>query len=102
MAKLDSESLEQITEAVRQATAAQDPTPERVSKLEDKVERLDAALRELQISSGKLEERVSHLPKKGFIVVAVISALSVFAGIVTFGDDLKGARIEQNDQRLEK
>lgn len=37
----------------------------------------------------RLEERVSHLPDKGFIVTAVLIGLSVVGGLIAFQDWIK-------------
>jgi hypothetical protein len=70
----------------------------RVAKLEAVVEHIQKDIAEiktdvrefrtgigsLNVSTGTLSERVTHLPSKGFIVVALLAALTVIAGLVTF------------------
>lgn len=42
-----------------------------------------------RVQLGQLVERVSHLPSKGFIIIAVMGALTVFAALITFQQELQ-------------
>jgi hypothetical protein len=70
----------------------------RVAKLEASVEHIQKDIAEIKIdmrefrtgigalnvSTGTLTERVSHLPSKGFVVVALLAALAVIAALIAF------------------
>ncbi len=56
----------------------------RLSAIEAKLERLDDRNRESEKLLAVMNERLAHLPSKGFIVSVVILSLAVIAGIVVF------------------
>lgn len=70
----------------------------RLSRLEAHLERAQADLRELAADAKdtrerliKIEEKVSHLPGKGFIVSVVLSCLALFAALAAFQDVIRAA-----------
>jgi hypothetical protein len=64
----------------------------RIAKLEAHVENIRAELAKLSslpVTVGKLEERVSHLPSKGFVVTATTTTIGLLTAITIFGDKVK-------------
>lgn len=67
----------------------------RIAKLEVTVEHIDRNvarmapdLANVRERMGVLEERVAHLPGKGFIVVALLTSLAVVAALIAFSDQI--------------
>lgn len=54
----------------------------RVTKLEGQFDKLNDKVDGLRIDVAVLNERVSNLPSKGFIVTATVGALALFSAIV--------------------
>ena len=50
---------------------------------------LDTRTRGVEVNLATLTERVAHLPSKGFIITTVLTASSVLAALVVFGDQVK-------------
>lgn len=64
----------------------------RVAKLEAHVEHIRSELDKLgglPVQAAKLEERVTHLPTKGWMVGALLTALAVIAALVTFSEKIR-------------
>jgi hypothetical protein len=55
-----------------------------IAEIKTDVREFRTGIGSLNVSTGTLSERVTHLPSKGFIVVGLLAALSVIAGLVTF------------------
>lgn len=67
----------------------------RVARLEVSVEHIDRNVSQMAPDLANVRERmaalevsVSHLPGKGFIVTAVVSALAVMGALITFSDQI--------------
>lgn len=63
----------------------------RVTKLEDKVDKLIDRATAVEVSIATLSERIAHLPSKDFIVKVVVGSLSVFGALSLFGSQIKAA-----------
>lgn len=68
----------------------------RVARLEAHVETLkadSAATRgdvaDIRVSLATLTERVAHLPGKGFVISATMTAIALLSGVIVFGEKLK-------------
>jgi len=79
-----------IQESVRQSALAHDSIrEERVQRLESRIDALSDKLSDLKSKQATIEERVSHLPKKEFIVTSVIISLTAIAAIIGYSDKIK-------------
>lgn len=56
----------------------------RIARLEAKMDKVDDSLGQVDKGLAVLTERVSHLPSKGFIVGATITALVALAAVTAF------------------
>lgn len=56
----------------------------RLSAIEAKLERLDDRSRESEKHLAVMNERLAHLPSKGFIVSVVTAGFTLIAGLVVF------------------
>jgi hypothetical protein len=68
----------------------------RVARLEAHVETLRADVADIRISPAALiervavlTERVAHLPSKGFVVSANMTAIALLSALILFGEKLK-------------
>lgn len=61
----------------------------RLTRLEDRYDKLREDIHQVRTSVEVLKERVAHLPSKGFIVTIVVTALAVGTGLATFADKLQ-------------
>lgn len=64
----------------------------RIAKLEAHMEHVRSELVKLAplpVQIGRLEERVLHLPSKGFVVTTTITALAFISAIVLFADKVR-------------
>jgi hypothetical protein len=62
---------------------------EDVSSIKAASERTRSELTEARLQLGRLEERVSHLPSKGFIVMAVVVVLGVLGALIIFQQQIQ-------------
>lgn len=60
-----------------------------VSDIKNSSEAIRNDVTAARIQLGELVERVSHLPSKGFIIKAVMVALSVMAALITFQQQIQ-------------
>ena len=60
-----------------------------VAELKIDVRSLRDGLARLDVTVAKLEERVSHLPGKGFIVSASVTIVGLLTAIIVLGDKIK-------------
>jgi archaellum component FlaC len=61
----------------------------RVNRLEERVDKLVDGLGEVKVNLATLNERVSHLPSKDFIVKAVVGTGGVLAALSVFAPKLQ-------------
>lgn len=64
----------------------------RVAKLEAHMEHVRADLAKLAVLPerlARLEEKVSHLPSKGFIVTSASASIVLLSAVITFADKLR-------------
>ena len=73
-----------------------DPMEARVARLEAHVETLRSDVADLRVAVAALTEkvavlteRVAHLPGKGFVVTANMTAIGLFGGLILLGERLK-------------
>ena len=64
---------------------------EDVSSIKVASERTRSEITEARVELGKLEERVSHLPSKEFIVKTVVAVLGVLGALITFQQQIQKA-----------
>lgn len=60
----------------------------RMDRLEGRMDKIDDRLRGAEQQLATLNERVAHLPSKGFIVNALITGLTVMAALILFKDQI--------------
>lgn len=60
----------------------------RIARLETAADRVDDRLRSVEVGIATLSERVAHLPSKGFIVTATVSAITLLSALILFGEKL--------------
>ncbi|MDK2757535.1 MAG: hypothetical protein KYX66_12445 [Blastomonas fulva] len=65
------------------------PFDSRVSRLEDKMEKVVGELGDVKVNIATLTERIAHLPSKGFIVTTSATALALLTAIIVFADNIK-------------
>ncbi len=68
-----------------------DDMERRVTKLEDKVDKLIDRATAVEVSIATLSERIAHLPSKDFIVKVVVGSLSAFGALSLFSTQIKAA-----------
>lgn len=79
-----------IQEAVRQASDAKDSIREdRVQRIESRIDKLFDQIAEVKVEQAKISERVTHLPKKGFIVTALLLALTALTALIAFSKNIQ-------------
>lgn len=61
----------------------------RIARLETKMDKVDERLGKLEIGVAVLTERVGHLPSKGFIVTATMSAIAFVVAVILLADKIK-------------
>jgi hypothetical protein len=61
----------------------------RVTKLEEKVDKLIDRATAVEVNLATLTERVAHLPGKGFIVGSTLTTLAVIAALTAYGEKLQ-------------
>lgn len=66
-----------------------DDMEDRVRRLETRLDKFADDVTDIKVNLATLIERVSHLPGKGFIVSAVVTAITIIGGIVLMADRLK-------------
>lgn len=59
-----------------------------VENIDRNVARMAPDLANVRERMATLEERVAHLPGKGFIVVALLTTLTVIAALIAFSDQI--------------
>ena len=62
---------------------------EDVSSIKAASERTRSELTEARLQLGRLEERVSHLPGKGFVVITVLLVLGVLGALIIFQQQIQ-------------
>lgn len=62
---------------------------EDVSSIKAASERTRSELTEARLQLGRLEERVSHLPSKGFVVISVLLVLGVLGALIIFQQQIQ-------------
>jgi len=62
---------------------------EDVSSIKVASERTRSEITDARIQLGKLEERVSHLPGKGFVVITVVVVLGVLGALIIFQQQIQ-------------
>jgi len=62
---------------------------EDVSSIKAASERTRSELTEARLQLGRLEERVSHLPGKGFVVISVLLVLGVLGALIIFQQQIQ-------------
>lgn len=71
-----------------------------VAEIKTDVREFRIGIGSLNVSTGTLTERVSHLPSKGFIIVALLAALAVTGGLITFQQNIQNLiKVPQTSQR---
>ncbi|KQY34164.1 hypothetical protein [Rhizobium sp. Root483D2] len=65
-----------------------DALEKRFDKIETKFDSLQKDFGDVRIQIATLVERVAHLPGKGFIVTATISALALFSALMIFKEKI--------------
>lgn len=58
-------------------------------ELKGRVGNVETVLSDVRVNQARLEERVSHLPSKGFIVASSATIMTLVAALSIFGDNLK-------------
>ncbi|MBO9377886.1 hypothetical protein GG804_14020 [Sphingomonas histidinilytica] len=64
----------------------------RVARLEAHMEHVRSGLDKLgglPVQAAKLEERVAHLPTKGWMVGAMATGLAIIAALIAFGEKIQ-------------
>ena len=59
-----------------------------VENIDRNVARMTPDLANVRERMATLEERVAHLPGKGFIVAALLTTLAAIAGLIAFSDQI--------------
>ena len=62
---------------------------EDMSSIKAASERTGSELTEARLQLGRLEERVSHLPSKGFVVITVLVVLGVLGALIVFQQQIQ-------------
>ncbi|QQN73154.1 hypothetical protein [Croceicoccus sp. YJ47] len=60
----------------------------RVARLESQLDKVGEQMTGVRVNLATLTERVGHLPSKGFIVTANLTAIALIAALLTFGDKI--------------
>jgi predicted nuclease with TOPRIM domain len=61
----------------------------RIDRLEGRLDKVDDRLRGVEVQLATLNERVAHLPSKGFIVAALVASMSLVTSMILFQDQVK-------------
>lgn len=60
----------------------------RVGRLEGQIDKVDDRLVGVQVALATLNERVAHLPGKGYFVTALLLCLTVFSTLILFEEQI--------------
>lgn len=84
-----SQSEELLAQARAHSSSGGGGMDDRLARIEARIDRQADKLADIDVRMATLTERVAHLPGKGFIVQALIGALTVIALLVAFGEKLQ-------------
>lgn len=65
---------------------------DRFTRLEGRIDKIDDRLHGVEINLATLNERVAHLPSKGFMVVGLITAVAVVSGAIGLSERARWGR----------
>lgn len=60
-----------------------------IGEMKQSLRTVQDGVSELRIAFARIDERVAHLPSKGFLIACVLAALTVLAAITVFQDNMR-------------